>query len=130
VLSFALAALVASAATGRGVLGTLRLPGAAWIAAISYSLYLSHKLVFQAVYAHFDVALEDAGLLAFAAYAVATVAGGALLHYAVERPFLGLRERRERRTSLPTMETQSTPAATAASAQVRPVEVEVDAIAS
>jgi peptidoglycan/LPS O-acetylase OafA/YrhL len=97
VLSFALAALVASAATGRGVLGTLRLPGAAWIAAISYSLDLSHKLVFQAVYAHFDLALEDAGLLAFAAYAVATVAGGALLHYAVERPFLRLRDGRERR---------------------------------
>jgi peptidoglycan/LPS O-acetylase OafA/YrhL len=104
VLSFALAALVASAASGRGVLGTLRLPGAAWIATISYSLYLSHKLVFQAVSAHFDAQLDGLGLLAFFAYAIATLAAGALLHYAVERPFLRLRDRRERGMRLPAPE--------------------------
>jgi peptidoglycan/LPS O-acetylase OafA/YrhL len=45
--------------------------------------------------------LEGRGLLAFAVYALATLIGGALLHYAVERPFLRLRERRERRASVP-----------------------------
>jgi peptidoglycan/LPS O-acetylase OafA/YrhL len=101
VLSFALAALVASAASGKGVLGTLRLPGAAWVATISYSLYLSHKLVFQAVSTHFDAQLDGYGLLAFFAYAAATLAAGALLHYAIERPFLRLRDRRERARAMP-----------------------------
>jgi peptidoglycan/LPS O-acetylase OafA/YrhL len=129
VLSAALAALVASAATGRGVLGTLRLPGAAWIATISYSLYLSHKLVFQAVSANFDAQLDGAGLLAFFAYAAATVAAGALLHYAVERPFLRLRERRERRASPPPpVEAEFKPVAAAAPVPMRPVET--DAVAS
>jgi peptidoglycan/LPS O-acetylase OafA/YrhL len=96
VLSFALAALVASAATGKGVLANLRLPGAAWIAAISYSLYLSHKLAFQAVESSLGAWFEGRGLVAFAIYAAVTLSTGALLHYAVERPFLRLRDRRER----------------------------------
>jgi peptidoglycan/LPS O-acetylase OafA/YrhL len=119
VLSFALAALVASAASGRGVLGTLRLPGAAWIATISYSLYLSHKLVFQAVSAHFDAQLDGAGLLAFLAYAAATLAAGALLHYAIEWPFLRLRDRRERETRLPAPEPVA-PTAVAVAKESRP----------
>jgi len=101
VLSFALAALVAAGATRQGVLGRLELPGAAWIATISFSLYLSHKLVFQWVSANFGGSLEGYGLLAFAVFAVATLAGGALLHYSVERPFLRMRERRERQRTRP-----------------------------
>jgi peptidoglycan/LPS O-acetylase OafA/YrhL len=130
VLSFAIAALVASAATGRGVLGMLQLPGAAWIAAISYSLYLSHKLVFEAVDANFGVAPDGYGLLAFLAYVAATLAGGALLHYAVERPFLRLRERRDRarRASTPSPAVEAAPVAIASPVRTRPAEV--DAVAS
>ncbi|MNW22422.1 hypothetical protein D3C71_2238770 [compost metagenome] len=40
----------------------------------------------------FGEALETRPLLALGAYAGAALAGGALLHYAVERPFLRLRD--------------------------------------
>ncbi|MFC3814348.1 acyltransferase family protein [Lysobacter sp. GCM10012299] len=95
VLSAAIACLVVAGASTRSWIGRWHVPGAAWIAAISYSLYLSHKLVFHAVDLQFGQWLQDRGLIAFAVYALATLAGGALLHYAVERPFLQLRARRE-----------------------------------
>ena len=94
VLSWAIACLVISGASSRSLIGRRALPGAGWIATISYSLYLSHKLVFAAVDRNWGEALADKGFMLFAVYAVATLAAGAALHYAVERPFLRLRERR------------------------------------
>ncbi|RCS30802.1 acyltransferase [Rhodanobacter denitrificans] len=91
-LALGLALLVASAASPRGWLGRRRMPGAGWIAAISYSLYLSHKMVFHAV-AGVLTTRPLHGWAAFAAYAAAVLAAGTLLHYAVERPFLRLRTR-------------------------------------
>jgi peptidoglycan/LPS O-acetylase OafA/YrhL len=70
-------------------------PGARWIAAASYSLYLSHKLAFHAVENLFEARLH--GLLAFAVYAATTLLFGALLHYGVERPFLLIRDRKSAR---------------------------------
>jgi peptidoglycan/LPS O-acetylase OafA/YrhL len=93
VLSFALACLVLAGTSLRSAIGARPVPGAAWVAAVSYSLYLSHKLVFHAVSANFGAWLDGKGLLAFAVYAVATLLGGALLHYAVERPALAWRDR-------------------------------------
>ncbi|RNF85212.1 acyltransferase family protein [Montanilutibacter psychrotolerans] len=97
VLSAGLALLVASAAGREGWIARCRVPGAGWIAVASYSLYLTHKQVFHFVSETFGAQLEGRGLLAFAAYAVATLLAGALLHYAVERPFLQLRDRWARR---------------------------------
>ena len=96
VLSAAIACLVVAGASARSWIGRWAVPGAGWIAAISYSLYLSHKLVFRAVDNGLGDWLDGRGTVAFAAYVVATLAGGALLHYAVERPMLTLRERRRR----------------------------------
>ena len=93
VLSLALGLLVFAGAGHRSVLSR-RIPGMAWIAAISYSLYLSHKIAFHLVWKTGGGALEGKGLLAFACYALVTVVVGAALHYAVERPFLRLRDRR------------------------------------
>jgi peptidoglycan/LPS O-acetylase OafA/YrhL len=93
VLSASLGLLVFAAAGDRSLLSR-RIPGMAWIAAISYSLYLSHKIVFHVVSLSLGAAIEGNGLLAFACYALATIAVGAALHYAVERPFLRLRDRR------------------------------------
>jgi len=73
------------------------LPGAGWLAAISYSLYLSHKIAFHVVATMFDVQLQGHGMIAFVTYAVSVLLLGAALHYLVERPFLRLRERRETR---------------------------------
>lgn len=92
-LSLALAAFVV-AASGSTWLARLDIPGAGWLARASYSLYLSHKLAFAMVERHLDGYLADHRYLRFAIFAVATLAVGALLHYAVERPFLRWRDRR------------------------------------
>jgi len=93
VLSAGLGLLVFAAA-GDDSLLSRRIPGMAWIAAISYSLYLSHKIAFHLVSASWGEALDGKGLLAFACYALATASIGAALHYSVERPLLRLRDRR------------------------------------
>ncbi len=69
------------------------LPGVGWLAAISYSLYLSHKLVMHAVHEWLAPALPLQGLALFPVYAAAILAVGAALHYTVERPGLRLRDR-------------------------------------
>jgi len=91
VLSLALALLVFAGAQPRGALGARAVPGAGWIAAISYSLYLVHKPVYGVVQAHWGNVLEGSGILAWLAYGAASIAAAALLYYAVERPFLKLR---------------------------------------
>jgi peptidoglycan/LPS O-acetylase OafA/YrhL len=93
VLSLALALLVCAGASRHGVIGRWRVPGAAWLAAISYSLYLVHKPVYHLVSSAWGEALAGRGFWAFVVYAIAAVAGGATLHYLVERPGLALRRR-------------------------------------
>jgi peptidoglycan/LPS O-acetylase OafA/YrhL len=92
-LSLGLALVVAAATSPHGWLGRWRVPGAGWIAAVSYSLYLSHKLAMHRVESLLATHPDIHGLVAFAAYAVVILATGALLHYTVERPFLRLRSR-------------------------------------
>jgi peptidoglycan/LPS O-acetylase OafA/YrhL len=92
-LSLGLALLVTAGAGNTGLLGRWRIPGAGWIAGISYSLYLSHKLAMHAVHEALPQWPALHGLAAFAMYAVAILATGALLHYAIEQPFLRLRAR-------------------------------------
>ncbi|MDE2308567.1 MAG: acyltransferase [Xanthomonadaceae bacterium] len=94
VLSFGFGLLVFAGADRQSLIGRRRVPGAAWIAAISYSLYLSHKLAFHFVEAKLGASSQGHGLPVFAAYALAVLLLGAALHYLVERPFLRLRERR------------------------------------
>jgi peptidoglycan/LPS O-acetylase OafA/YrhL len=107
VLSFGLGMLVFAGAGDRSLLSR-RIPGMAWMAAISYSLYLSHKLAYQFVSSNWGTALEGKGIIAFACYAVVAVLLGAALHYAVERPFLRLRDRRS--AAPPASEASPTPA--------------------
>ena len=90
-LALAMTALVASAASGRGVLAKARVPGAAWIAAASYSLYLSHKMVYAQLHGRFSPWIDGHGTWTALIYVAAVLAVGAALHYAVERPFLRLR---------------------------------------
>ena len=91
VLSLGLALLVFAGAQRTSWLGRWRVPGAGWLAAISYSLYLVHKPMFHLVDQQFGEALAGQGLLGFAVFAIASVLAGAILHYAVERPALQLR---------------------------------------
>jgi peptidoglycan/LPS O-acetylase OafA/YrhL len=94
-LAAGLALLVAAGASDTGVLARVRVPGAAWVAAASYSLYLIHKPVFHLVMTYLGPWLEGNAAIEFAVYAIASLAAGALLHHAIERPFLRLRERRD-----------------------------------
>jgi peptidoglycan/LPS O-acetylase OafA/YrhL len=92
-LSCGIALLVAAAAGKQGLLGRWRVPGAGWIAGMSYSLYLSHKLALHAVANWLAAHPAVHGWTAFGAYALVITLLGAVLHYGVERPFLRLRDR-------------------------------------
>ena len=91
-LSCGLMLLVAAGTGTQGWLGRIRMPGAGWLAMVSYSLYLTHKAVYKLIENTFGAALQDHALLAFVAYAAVSLLVAALLHYAVERPFLRMRE--------------------------------------
>ncbi|MFZ2755142.1 MAG: acyltransferase, partial [Lysobacteraceae bacterium] len=99
--SLGLAMLVFAGAQAQSWIGRRALPGAGWLAAVSFSLYLTHKPVYGLVEAHFGDALEGETYLAFAVYGIASLLGGAVLHYAVERPGLRLRVRLMRRDASP-----------------------------
>ncbi len=92
-LSLGFGLLLLSATAPEGWLGRRAVPGAGWLAAVSYSLYLSHKLVMHAVHEWLAPHLELQGLPLFAVYAVAILLVGAALHYLVEKPGLRLRDR-------------------------------------
>lgn len=93
VLSLGLALLVFAGAGTGSVIGRWHVPGAGWLAGISYSLYLVHKAVFNLVQVHLGDAIAPWGVLQAVVYGAASLVAAALLHYAVERPFLTLRGR-------------------------------------
>jgi peptidoglycan/LPS O-acetylase OafA/YrhL len=93
VLSAGIALLVFAGAGRDSLIGRWAIPGAGWVAAISYSLYLVHKPMYHVIQSYWGDALAGTGLFAFCVYGATAIAGGALLHYTVERPVLKLRER-------------------------------------
>jgi peptidoglycan/LPS O-acetylase OafA/YrhL len=99
ILSAGLGLLVFAGAQNTGWLGRRAVPGAAWIASVSYSLYLVHKPIYHLVEALCGEALGRNAWLAFPVYAAASLAGAALIFYFVERPGLLLRDRVLSRTS-------------------------------
>lgn len=91
-LSFGFGLLVLAASAPQGWLCRRALPGTGWLAAISYSLYLSHKIAMHAVYTWIAPVLPLQGPALFPIYAAVLLAAGAALHYLVERPGLRLRD--------------------------------------
>lgn len=93
-IAFGMALLLICGVSPRLAFARLRIPGSAFLASIAYSTYLSHKLIIHFVLqlcAKYSLALTSAWatlLLHFFIYAT-----GALLFFAVERPFLQLRNR-------------------------------------
>jgi peptidoglycan/LPS O-acetylase OafA/YrhL len=71
---------------------TWQIPGAAMIAMISYSLYLSHKMTNEAV--HLLVGPERlTGGQGLVLYYASSIAVGGLIWWSIEKPFLKLRDR-------------------------------------
>jgi len=93
VLSAGLALLVFAGAGSGSMIGRWRVPGVAWLAGISYSLYLVHKAVFHLVSTHLGEAIAGWGIAQAAVYGAASLLAASVLHHAVERPFLALRGR-------------------------------------
>jgi peptidoglycan/LPS O-acetylase OafA/YrhL len=93
VLSSGLAMLVFAGAQTDSWIGRRALPGAGWLAAVSFSLYLVHKPIYGLVQTHLGEALDGRGYLAFAVYGAASLLGAAILYTLVERPGLRLRSR-------------------------------------
>jgi peptidoglycan/LPS O-acetylase OafA/YrhL len=102
VLSLGIGLLVLAGASRSSLIGRWPLPGVAWLATISYSLYLSHKIAFHLVESQLLPLLPlSGGLAQFAVYALASLLLGAGLHYLVERPFLHWRDARRRAALAP-----------------------------
>lgn len=93
VLSLGFGLLVFAGADRNSVIGCHRIPGTGWIASVSYSLYLSHKLAMHAVQAWLAASPSMPGVVIFILHVAAIVLIGATLHYAIERPFLRWRDR-------------------------------------
>jgi len=84
-VALTMACFVAACVSPKSFVQRVKMPGVATIAALSYSLYLSHKFALH-------VAAMN-GFDGFIGLSVATLAFGAALHFGVEWPFLKLRER-------------------------------------
>lgn len=93
ILSTGLALIVASAASPASLLARIKLLGTAWVAAISYSIYLSHKAMLKLASKHLPDYFNHRGILTFMCCLLVAITAAALLHYVVERPFLLLRDR-------------------------------------
>jgi peptidoglycan/LPS O-acetylase OafA/YrhL len=93
VMSLAFALMVLAGTSPLGWLSRMRVPGAGWLALTSYSLYLSHKAMLHLVDGEIGTMLAGHVAVAFLVYACAVLLAGALLHYAIEQPFLRLREK-------------------------------------
>ncbi|MGH1575117.1 hypothetical protein ACRAWG_36330 [Methylobacterium sp. P31] len=91
-LSLGLALLVASAASQKSLIGGHQVPFAAPIAIISYNTYLTHKIFYYAVHSVAGVGANIGYSKAVILYGWFSLAGGALLYWTVERPFLQIRD--------------------------------------
>jgi peptidoglycan/LPS O-acetylase OafA/YrhL len=95
-LSLGFALWVPGAADARCWLGRLRIPGMRWIATLAFSLYLTHKEVAHVVHDALPGLMNAKDWRCVPVYAASCLAAAAVLYYAVERPFLRLRDRGRR----------------------------------
>lgn len=98
-LSWGFGLLVASAVSDKGFL-TARIPGASTLAALAFSLYLTHKSVAHAVHVLMPVLTARTGWMSSGLYAVACLGVASLLYLGIERPFIALRVRRSSRHAI------------------------------
>jgi len=93
-LALGFSLLVASLASEQGLLGRIQVPGAQFIATITFSLYLSHKMTWHLTRTYVPELVPQGTFQAFILYALGAIVVGALLYFTIERTFLRLRDRR------------------------------------
>ena len=91
-LSASAALIVAAASTDLGLVGRYRVAGSKALATGAYSLYLTHKIAYHAVQTWIGPAVGATGYAKLALAIVFALLIGGLLYWAVERPFLILRD--------------------------------------
>ena len=96
-LAIGLGMIVASSLSEDGWLRRWRVPGARSIATLAYALYMTHKAIVHLARTYLPAWTSAQDFKAAAVYAVSCLAAAALLHFAVERPFLRLRDWLEHR---------------------------------
>jgi peptidoglycan/LPS O-acetylase OafA/YrhL len=105
-LSLGLGLITVSSVSSNGVLARVKIPGAESLATLAFSLYLTHKAVGHMVMQGFPEITASRGPAAWLLYAVSCFAAAWLLHIAVERPFLSLRDRGSATRSTPALEAE------------------------
>jgi peptidoglycan/LPS O-acetylase OafA/YrhL len=98
-LSLGLGLITASSVSKNGLLARVRVPGAETTATLAFSLYLTHKAIAHIVMQRFSQITLPQGPVSWLLYAVTCLSAALLLHIAVERPFLRLRDRVARHKS-------------------------------
>jgi peptidoglycan/LPS O-acetylase OafA/YrhL len=93
ILALGATCLVAAGASPRSLIGRWPVPGAGPIAAMAYSLYLTHKEVLHMAQLAAEHGLDNRPILACLVYGGAVFAAGASLYWSVERPALRLRDK-------------------------------------
>jgi peptidoglycan/LPS O-acetylase OafA/YrhL len=96
-LSLGLGLIVASSVGSNGLLARVKVPGAEFLATLAFSLYLTHKAVAHSIKLHFPQIASAQGPESWLLYVIGCFSAALLLHLAVERPFLRLRDRVTRR---------------------------------
>ncbi len=92
-LSLGLSLVVAASVSQTCALSRWKVPGATGLATLAFTLYLTHKAVFHLNETHFEKLLDRGSHWAFAIHAGTALVAALLLHCAIEKPFLRLRER-------------------------------------
>jgi peptidoglycan/LPS O-acetylase OafA/YrhL len=103
-LALGLGLITASSVSANGLLARVRIPGAETIATLAFSLYLTHKAVGHLIMQHFPWITSPQGPASWLLYGVTCFSAAWLLHVAVERPFLRLRDRAAQKRSATALE--------------------------
>lgn len=94
IVAIAYGCMVASATSARSVLNKFSSKLTAYIATLSYTIYLVHKMTMHLAQEYFSTPEIPAdGNLMFVISIIVSVSGAMLLHYIVEKPFLKLKDR-------------------------------------
>jgi peptidoglycan/LPS O-acetylase OafA/YrhL len=93
-IALGFSALIICAVSAELPLSRVAIPGAAFLATVAYSVYLSHKLMIHCVLAFGAThSIEETSLTGYFLMLATILAGGSALFFAVERPFLQMRQR-------------------------------------